>query len=75
MKNLSKINETAYAINQYRIVEWLDEDAKTIVFLCCMMKGGMVYGSIFEATSHEQAFSWLRLMMGNYPGTVLREAS
>lgn len=49
---------------EYKVVEKNDG-----TFLCSVIRKGLLYGPIFEATTHEQVFAWLRLTMGTYPGT------
>ena len=45
-------------------------DEVTDRYLCYVMDfDSKVVGTVFTATSYEQLFAWLRLMIGNYPGT------
>ena len=68
MTNLSQIDGVATQIVQYRITEWIDESDKTMYFLCSVVKQGRVEGETFVYRTHEQMFSWMRLIVGDYPG-------
>lgn len=54
---------------EYKIVEFKDEHGCTQTYGCMVKRDGEQFGAIFEATSHEQVFAWLRLVIGAYPGT------
>jgi hypothetical protein len=54
----------------FKICEHKDIDGNFKGFVCAVTKDGIVYGNVFEAATHEAVFAWLRLVMGEYPGTA-----
>lgn len=58
---------------KYEIIEFQDQNGFHKSWLCAVKRDGKLVGDIFEASTYEQAFAWLRLMMGAYPGTSFND--
>lgn len=54
---------------KYEIIEFKDQHDNFKMYLCVVKQNDQLVGTHFEAQNIEQAFAWLRLVMGTYPGT------